>query len=138
MLTQEQWIVYLYSIWPDGGFSIIYLISLIGIIIYFLILNYDSDLYNSNNPNDRWYKGNSPRGKYSRFFKVVPVILILLLVSSNFIPDKKGFLMLIATPYLVDGSKAIIDSEKASKFSEIIDLSLDKAISELRPKEQGK
>lgn len=137
-MTQEQWIVYLYSIWPDGGFILLYFLAFCALGIYYGISVNAHSLYDSSNPNSEWYKGNAPTIKYSKFFKITPVILILLIILSNFVPNKKGFLMLVATPYLVDGSKSLIDSEKASKFSEIIDLSLDKALNELKPKEQGK
>ena len=46
--------------------------------------------------------------------------------------------ILVSTPYLVEGTKSIIGSDKVTKFSEIIDLSLDKAINELKPQEKGK
>lgn len=137
-MTQEQWIVYLYSVWPNGGFMLLYILAFCALGIYYGILADNRSLYNSNNPDSCWYKGNAPKVKHSKLFKITPVILILLIVLSNFVPDKKEFLMLVATPYLVDGSKSLINSEKASKFSEIIDLSLDKALSELKPKEQGK
>lgn len=137
-MTNEQWIVYLYTIWPDGGFSLLFLLGfLFSLAITGVVSGYSAD-YDSKDPNSSWYKEKAPIKVHKKKLIAFPAIFALLLALSNFVPDKKGFLLLVSTPYLVEGTKSIIGSDKVTKFSEIIDLSLDKAINELKPQEKVK
>lgn len=128
-MTNEQWLVYLWSIYPNGGYTIIYGIMLI-LSLLILILSYTTylDAVNSDNILEKtlWVM----LGKWKI---IIPFTLCTLLVISNLIPSKQNFMYIVATPYVVDTGKSIIESlqdptSKAYKINQIMDKTLDKAI----------
>ena len=92
-MTNEQWLVYLWSIYPSGGYQIFYAIFLIAylfFIIFALISHSDtSDRYRTDTV---WYK----MGKWKI---IIPSVLIVLLFLSNLVPSNRNhFLYIVATP----------------------------------------
>ncbi len=59
-----------------------------------------------------------------------------MLFLSQFVPSRKDFMFIIATPYLVESGKSLIESlqdptSKAYKINQLMDKGLDKALIEL-------
>ena len=137
-MTNEQWLVYLWSIYPSGGYQIFYAIFLIAylfFIVFALISHSDtSDRYRTDTV---WYK----MGKWKI---IIPSVLIVLLFLSNLVPSNRNhFLYIIATPYVVDSGKSIIESlqdpnSKLSKLNQMTDKALDKALKYLGENENDK
>lgn len=128
-MTNEQWLVYLWSIYPNGGYTIIYGIMLI-LSLLILIVSYTSYLDAVNNDNILEETFWDMLGKWKI---IIPFTLCTLLVISNLIPSKQNFMYIVATPYVVDTGKSIIESlqdptSKAYKINQIMDKTLDKAI----------
>ena len=136
-MTNEQWLVYLWSIYPSGGYRIFYVICLFAyliFIIFALIANSDtSDRYRTDTV---WYK----MGKWKI---IIPSVLIVLLFLSNLVPSNRNhFLYIVATPYVVDSGKSIIESlqdpnSKLSKLNQMTDKALDKALKYLDENKQS-
>ena len=136
-MTNEQWLVYLWSIYPSGGYQIFYAIFLIAyllFIIFALIAHSDtSDRYKTETI---WYK----MGKWKI---IIPSVLIVLLCLSNLVPSNRNhFLYIVATPYVVDSGKSIIESlqdpnSKLSKLNQMTDKALDKALKYLDEDKQS-
>ena len=127
-MTKEQWLVYLWSIYPSGGYQIFYAISLLIFLVFmifmFIVHSDESDKYKTETI---WYK----MGKWKI---IVPSVLLVLLFLSNLVPSNKNhFLYIVATPYVVDSGKSIIESlqdpnSKLSKLNQMTDKALDKAL----------
>ena len=136
-MTNEQWLVYLWSIYPSGGYQIFYAIFLIAylfFIIFALISHSDtSDRYRTDTV---WYK----MGKWKI---IIPSVLLVLIFLSNLVPSNRNhFLYIIATPYVVDSGKSIIESlqdpnSKLSKLNQMTDKALDKALKYLDEDKQS-
>ena len=137
-MTNEQWLVYLWSIYPSGGYQIFYAIFLIAylfFIIFALISHSDtSDRYRTDTI---WYK----MGKWKI---IIPSVLLVLIFLSNLVPSNRNhFLYIIATPYVVDSGKSIIESlqdpnSKLYKLNKMTDKALDKALMYLGENENDK
>ena len=137
-MTNEQWLVYLWSIYPSGGYQIFYAIFLIAYLFFiiFALMSY-SDTPDRYRTDTVWYK----MGKWKI---IIPSVLIVLLFLSNLVPSNRNhFLYIIATPYVVDSGKSIIESlqdpnSKLSKLNQMTDKALDKALMYLGENENEK
>ena len=137
-MTNDQWLVSLWSIYPSGGYQVFYAILLIAylfFIIFALISHSDtSDRYRTDTV---WYK----MGKWKI---IIPSVLLVLIFLSNLVPSNRNhFLYIIATPYVVDSGKSIIESlqdpnSKLSKLNQMTDKALDKALKYLGENENDK
>lgn len=131
-MTREQWLVYLWSIYPNGEFSmffwIIFIISAGGLSFLFIV--------SLDNGDDKINK------KIRKLFIILIVSLILIFLS-NLVPNRQYFAYIVATPYVVDSGKSIVESlqdpnSKLSKLNSIMDKGLDKIINELEDKKTNK
>lgn len=129
-MTNEQWLVYLYSIYPDGGVSIFWCLNLVlsVILIFILWIGY------SDTPVEK--RNTTQFMKIGKWKVIMPLFFTTMLFLSQFVPDRSTFLYIIATPYVVDSGKSIIESlqdptSKAYKINQLLDKGLDKAIIEL-------
>ena len=71
------------------------------------------------------------------------VALLLFIFISNLVPSREHFIYIIATPYVVDSGKSIIESlqdpnSKLSKLNQMTDKALDKALMYLGENENDK
>lgn len=133
-MTYEQWLVYLYSVYPNGGFTIMWsgllVITLIG--LFFLLGEHFIDYNDSNRENSNLSKiGNK---KY-----YIPLFLAFMIFLSNLVPSREQFIYIVATPYVVDAGKSLADSfkdptSKAYKINQLMDKALDKTITNLENK----
>lgn len=137
-MTQEQWLVYIWSIYPSGGWSFVWAFSLVCVLIFllfnFLIYN-DAERTEYYKDSTRYYT-NTVWYKLKNWKWIIPSILATLLFLSSLVPNKEGFMYILATPYVVDSGKSIIEdlkdeNSKVSKLNRLLDKSLDKALKEV-------
>jgi cell division protein FtsW (lipid II flippase) len=133
-MTNEQWLVYLYSVYPNGGFTIVWvaLLSIFCIIMFFLLGEHFIDYDDSN-------KEKSNLSKLGKKKYYIPLFLSVMIFLSNLVPTREQFLYIVATPYVVDAGKSLADSfkdptSKAYKINQLMDKALDKAITNLENK----
>ena len=138
-MTKEQWLVYLWRVDPDGGIQFFYVCCLITVtfIIFMSFVNISVD--------DGLRLPKEQREKYVwtklGWWKIsIPSILLVLIFLSNLVPNREYFAYIIATPYVVDSGKSIIETlddpnNKLSKLNQIMDKGLDKVLLELDKKE---
>lgn len=137
-MTSEQWLVYLWSIYPSGGYQVFYVSCLCAFLVFigFMLIMY-SDTPDKYKTETIWFK----MGKWKI---IIPSVLLALIFLCNLIPSNKNhFLFIVATPYVVDSGKSIIESlqdpnSKLSKLNQMTDKALDKALMYLGENENDK
>ena len=137
-MTKEQWLVYLWSIYPSGGYQVFYAISLLIFLVFIgFMLIMHSDASESDRTKTIWFR----MGKWK---VIIPSVLLVLIFLSNLVPSNRNhFLYIVATPYVVDSGKSIIESlqdpnSKLSKLNQMTDKALDKALMYLGENENDK
>ena len=132
-MTQEQWLVYLWSIYPNGGFQVFWVISLalvVGLLTFAAASFFsDTNAYRYSEEEKDTYLWR----KLGKYKVIVPSILLLFIFLSNLVPSREHFAYIIATPYVVESGKSIVDSlndpaSKLYKLNSIMDKALDKAL----------
>lgn len=142
-MTNEQWLVYLWSIYPNGGFQVFWVISLILVLalLTFAAASYFSDTgryrYSEEEKNTYLWR------KLGKYKVIMPSVLLLFIFLSNLVPSREHFAYIIATPYVVESGKSIIESlqdpnSKLSKLNQMTDKALDKALMYLGENENDK
>ena len=133
-MTNEQWLVYLYSVYPNGGFTLVWggLLGIYCILLFFLLGEHFID-YNDSNRE----KSNLSKLGKKKYY--IPLFLAFMIFLSNLVPTREQFLYIVATPYVVDAGKSLADSfkdptSKAYKINQLMDKALDKAITNLENK----
>ena len=134
-MTKEQWLVYLWSIYPQGVFTQIWIVLFIlfAITICFVAFNHFDGCEDETTV---WSK----MGKW----KIgIPSLLVIFIFLSLLIPKRDHFLLIIATPYVVDSGKSIIESlqdpnSKLYKLNKMTDKALDKVLVYLDENEKEK
>ena len=132
-MTNEQWLVYIWSIYPNGGFQLFWVISLILVLalLTFAAISYFSDTsgyrYSEEEKNTYLWR------KLGKWKIIVPSVLLLFIFLSNLVPSREHFAYIIATPYVVESGKSIVESlndpsSKLSKLNQMTDKALDKAL----------
>ena len=132
-MTNEQWLVYLWSIYPNGTIIQIWIILLILFAVSMMMLaTFHFDKYASE--NTLW----SRLGKWKI---IIPSILVLFIFISYLVPKRDHFLLILATPYAVEAGKSLADSlsdptSKMFKLNQLVDKSLEKMLKELSEPEK--
>lgn len=125
-MSQEQWMVYTYLVWPNGGWTFVWGALVIISVFISVIL---TAIYIDTN-------GKDVSKKLIKTSWLCALFVVIMLQVSFLIPDKKGMTAIIATPYIVEGGKSLVESlkdpnSKAYKINLLIDKSLDKAVEEI-------
>ena len=134
-MTNEQWLVYLWSIYPNGTIIQIWIILLILFAVSMMMLaTFHFDKYASE--NTLW----SRLGKWKI---IIPSILVLFIFLSLLVPKRDHFILILATPYAVEAGKSLADSlndptSKMFKLNQLVDKGLEKMLKELSEPEKGK
>ena len=134
-MTNEQWLVYLWSIYPNGEFIQLWILALIlfaGFLMILAIIHFDK----YQNKITLW----TILGKWKI---IIPSILVLFIFLSNLVPKRDHFILIMATPYAVEAGKSIVDSlndpnSKLYKLNKMTDKALDKALMYLGENENDK
>lgn len=133
-MTNEQWLMYVYSIYPDGSFLALWVLSFISWSIILGIL-WIAHLEASCEAATAFHR----LGKY----KIgITALLVTLILVSNLVPSKKYFLYILATPYVVESGESIVQqledkTSKLYKINKLLDAKLDSVLDELTIKESN-
>ena len=142
-MTQEQWLVYIWSIYPNGGFQVFWVMCLILVAVFLFIAaaSFFSDTggyrYSEEEKNTYLWR------KLGKWKIIMPSVLLLFIFLSNLVPSREHFVYIIATPYVVESGKSIVDSlndpnSKLYKLNKMTDKALDKALMYLDENENDK
>ena len=132
-MTNEQWLVYLWSIYPNGLFIQIWSILLI-VFAMGMVLIAEIHFEGDRDETTLW----SRLGKW----KIgIPSILVLFIFLSLLVPKRDHFILILATPYAVEAGKSLADSlndptSKMFKLNQLVDKSLEKMLKELSEPEK--
>ena len=132
-MTNEQWLVYLWSIYPNGFF-----IQLWGaLLVLFATGMMMAAIFHFGDYADE-YTIWSRLGKWKI---VIPSILVLFIFLSLLVPKRDHFILILATPYAVEAGKSLADSlndptSKMFKLNQLVDKSLEKMLKELSEPEK--
>ena len=130
-MTKEQWLVYLWSIYPDGGFIFFWVMCLFLFTVFvgfMALVHFDG------------YKDDTTIwSKMGKWKIIIPSILLVFIFISNLVPKREYFAYIIVAPYVVDSGKSIVESlqdpnSKLSKLNSIMDKGLDKILKEMEDK----
>ena len=142
-MTNEQWLVYLWSIYPQGGFKVFWVICL-ALVLGFLVFSAASFFSDTGGYRYTEEEKNTYLWRQLGKWKViVPSILLSFIFLSSLVPSREHFAYIIATPYVVESGKSIVDSlndpsSKLSKLNQMTDKALDKALKYLDENENEK
>ena len=132
-MTNEQWLVYLWSIYPNGEF-----IRLWGVL---LILFATGIMIAAIHHFSGYGDGTTVWSKLGKWKIAIPSILIVFIILSYLVPKRDHFLLILATPYAVEAGKSLADSlndptSKMFKLNQLVDKGIEKMLKELsEPKE---
>ena len=144
-MTQEQWLVYLWSIYPNGGFQVFW-VACLAMVFLFLCFTAVSFFTDTSGWRASRYteieKDTYVWRKLGKWKVTVPSVLLSFIFISNLVPSREHFAYIIATPYVVESGKSIVDSlndpsSKLSKLNQMTDKALDKVLDELTKKEKS-
>ena len=132
-MTNEQLLVYLWSIYPNGEFiqiwTTLFVVFIAG-ILFIGIIHHEGN----NDETTMW-------SKLGKWKIVIPSILAIFIFISYLVPKRDHFLLIIATPYAVEAGKSLADSlndptSKMFKLNQLVDKGLEKMLQEIsEPKE---
>ena len=127
-MTNEQWLVYLWSIYPNGGFMPLWVVLLVVFAVGMIPV--------AINHFDEYEDETTLWSKMGKWKIVIPSILVLFIFLSYLVPKRDHFLLIIATPYAVEAGKTITDSlndpsSKMFKLNQLVDKGLEKMLQEI-------
>ena len=127
-MTNEQWLVYLWSVYPNGLFIQIWVLLLIIFIIGMIPV--------AINHFDGYEDETTLWSKLGKWKIAIPSILVLFIFLSYLVPKRDHFLLIIATPYAVEAGKSLADSlndptSKMFKLNQLVDKGLEKMLQEM-------
>ena len=127
-MTNEQWLVYLWSIYPNGVFIQIWIVLLILFAVSMMML--------ATFHFDKYSNGNIVWTKMGKWKIIIPSILVLFIFLSLLVPKRDHFILILATPYAVEAGKSLADSlndptSKMFKLNQLVDKGLEKMLKEL-------
>ena len=141
-MTQEQWLVYIWSIYPNGGFQVFWVMCLcvVAVFLFIAAASFFSDTNGYRYSEEE--KDTYLWRQLGKWKVIVPSVLLSFIFLSNLVPSREHFAYIIATPYVVESGKSIVDSlndptNKLHKLNSIMDKGLDKVLEELNKKEKS-
>ena len=141
-MTQEQWLVYIWSIYPNGGFQVFWVMCLcvVAVFLFIAAASFFSDTNGYRYSEEE--KDTYLWRQLGKWKVIVPSALLLFIFLSNLVPSREHFAYIIATPYVVESGKSIVDSlndpaSKLYKLNSIMDKGLDKTLKYLDENKQS-
>ena len=137
-MTKEQLLVYIWSIYPEGGakdFWVVLLILYLAfiIVIYFAyLLNTAEEGSDEEREDDKDDKKERPLFIRLGIWKVSGILFLLFMIFlCNLVPKKEHFIYIVATPFVIESGKTILESlqdpnSKLFKLNKITDKSLER------------
>ena len=123
-MSKEQWIIYIYGIYPEGGISAMFVITtfILLLIMSGSYFSYKDDLsygYKKTQIIEEYKEKTLLFQTLSGPTKIVGTFTLVVIVLGNFIPSKNSFLALVAMPSI---SKSYTESDgKLHKIDSIIE-----------------
>ena len=116
-MTKEQLLVYIWSIYPEGGakdFWVVLLILYLAfiIVIYFAyLLNTAEEGSDEEREDDKDDKKERPLFIRLGKWKVSGILFLLFMIFlCNLVPKKEHFIYIVATPFVIESGKTILES----------------------------
>ena len=137
-MTKEQLLVYIWSIYPEGGAKefwevLLILYSAFIIVIYFAyLLNDAEEGSEEEREDDKDDKKERPLFIRLGKWKVSGILFLLFMIFlCNLVPKKEHFIYIVATPFVIESGKTILESlqdpnSKLFKLNKITDKSLER------------
>ena len=137
-MTKEQLLVYIWSIYPEGGVKefwevLLILYSAFIIVIYFAyLLNTTEEGSDEEREDDKDDKKERPLFIRLGKWKVSGILFLLFMIFlCNLVPKKEHFIYIVATPFVIESGKTILESlqdpnSKLFKLNKITDKSLER------------
>ena len=132
-MTNEQWLVYLWSIYPNGLFILTWTTLL---IVFAIGMAFIAAIH-----FDGYEDETTVWSKLGKWKIAIPSILVLFIFLSLLVPKRDHFILILATPYAVEAGKSLADSlndptSKMFKLNKLVDKSLEKMLKELSEPEK--
>ena len=132
-MTNEQWLVYLWSIYPNGEFIQLWCVLLVLVatgMAFIAAIHFDG----YEDETTVW-------SKLGKWKIIIPSILVLFIFLSLLVPKRDHFILILATPYAVEAGKSLADSlsdptSKMFKLNQLVDKGLEKMLKELSEPEK--
>ena len=122
-MTKEQWIIYLYGIYPEGGWKALWTILLVCFLLFILIIFAIHNVDKQNGESSTLWE------ELPKQLKIIPIIVLSILIFlSNLVPNKNVFLALVATPTVVKYIKHTLNNDRLKKIDKLFDITLDKML----------
>ena len=127
-MTNEQWLVYIWSIYPNGEFiqiwTTLFVTFIVG-ILFIGIIHHEGE----NDETTMW-------SKLGKWKIIIPSILAIFIFISYLVPKRDHFLLIVATPYAVEAGKSLADSlndptSKIFKLNQLVDKGIEKMLQEM-------
>ena len=138
-MTNEQWIIYFYEVYPNGLLMIAFIITTTLLIIISLrsYFDYQDDLGNASKTNaiTQEYKNKTLLFQVLKIpTRIIGIITIILIVFMSLLPSKDVFLALMTTPTIIKSSQK--EGDKLNRIDSIINKVLEKPEKVLKDKNQ--
>ena len=132
-MTNEQWLVYLWSIYPNGLFIQLWSVLLILFATGMMMVA----IHHFNGYKDE----DTVWSKMGKWKIVIPSILVVFIILSYLVPKRDHFILILATPYAVEAGKSLADSlndptSKMFKLNQLVDKGIEKMLKELSEPEK--
>ncbi len=112
-MSYEQLIIYIYGIYPTGGITVILLIAVVLMLVAWGPI---TDMGENIGPvYQKWWN----------IFKPLSIVTAVVLTLGYFVPDKNTFLVMVATPAIMESAQA--KDGKLYRLDKIIDQALVRA-----------
>ncbi len=108
-MTNEQWLIYIYGIYPEGGFT-----AALWTMVIFMVLSLLTILQIDKPEIMKIWKS---------IMKPLVIVTFISSLIGYFIPTKNAYLLMLATPSVVNS----MENGKLSKLEKLIGRALDEA-----------
>ena len=112
-MTSEQLIIYIYGIYPTGGISVLLVIATVLVAIAWAPIT------------DFGEKLGEGYQKWLKIIKPLSIVTAVVMTLGYFVPDKNTFLLMVATPTIVESMQS--SDGKLNRLDKLIDQALLRA-----------
>ena len=133
-MTKEQLLVYIWSIYPEGGAKDFWVVLLILYSAFIIVIYFAYLLNDAEEGSEEEREDDKERSLFIRLgkWKVSGILFLLFMIFlCNLVPKKEHFVYIIATPFVIESGKTILESlqdpnSKLFKLNKITDKSLER------------
>ena len=133
-MTKEQLLVYIWSIYPEGGAKDFWVVLLILYSAFIIVIYFAYLLNDAEEGSEEEREDDKERPLFIRLgkWKVSGILFLLFMIFlCNLVPKKEHFIYIVATPFVIESGKTILESlqdpnSKLFKLNKITDKSLER------------